>query len=196
LTRPRRSAEEARRLILEAAEKQLAERGPDGVRVQDVADRLGVVPATVLHHFGSRDELMRDLMTHGARMLRDRLAGLLAEAQPDLKTLSCELAELYASRRYAHLYATLSIAGEDPSEGGAGIFHPLLERIRSARGLRTHSQRERAANAVLVLNLVAFAEALVGTALRAAVGLPDDEKSRARSARWLSRLLDEGLGPP
>jgi len=195
VTRPRRSSEEARQLILEAAEKQLAERGPDGVRVREIAEALGVVPGTVLHHFQSRDELLRELMNYGARRLRDRLEELVARAEPDLLTLASDLAELYASRGYAALYATLTHLEGRRWAAGEGIFRPLLERIRVTRGLRTRGQRERAANAVLVLSFVAFAEALVGPPMRAAVGLPDDEPSRARLTRWLAGLLDASAGP-
>ena len=56
--RTRRTADEARRLILDAAERQLAEVGPAGLRLQEVAKEVGVSHPTVLHHFGSREELV------------------------------------------------------------------------------------------------------------------------------------------
>jgi len=195
MRRTRRSAASARRLILDAAEKQLAERGAEGVRVQDVAEQLGIAPATVLHHFGSRDGLLGELMVHGAEQLRSRLEALVADARPDLARLSVELVELYASRGYAALYASLARAGQRPAPGGPPIFERLLERLCDGRGLETRRQQERAADAVLVLNLVAFAEALVGSPMRAAVGIADDAPRRARLQRWLGRLLDDSVSP-
>ena len=50
--RVRRQPDEARRLILEAAEKRLVEGGPEAVRVQLVAGDLGLTDAAVHHHFG------------------------------------------------------------------------------------------------------------------------------------------------
>ena len=50
--RVRRSPEEARRAILEAAEKHLVEGGPEAVRVQVVARDLGLSDAAIYHHFG------------------------------------------------------------------------------------------------------------------------------------------------
>jgi AcrR family transcriptional regulator len=192
MRRTRRSAASARRLILDAAEKQLAERGAEGVRVQDVAEQIGIAPATVLHHFGSRDGLLGELMVHGAEQLRSRLEALVADARPDLSRLSAELVELYASRGSAALYASLTRAQRPPPDG-APIFERLLERLCDGRGLASRRQQERAADAVLVLNLVAFAEALVGSPMRAAVGIADDAPRRARLQRWLGRLLDDSV---
>ena len=190
MTRRRRSATEARRQILDAAEKRLAEGGPESIRVQDVAEQLGVVPATILHHFGSRERLLTELMIHGSRKLEGRLAELVAAARPDLTRLSVQLFELYASRGYAALYTSLS---HEPTAGDAGspAFTPLLERLQETRRLGTRKLREQAAYAVLVLNLIAFADALVGRPMRQAVGLPDDEANRARFGRWVGRLLDD-----
>ncbi len=190
--RVRRSAEDARRLILEAAEKQLAERGPDGVQVQEVARDVGVVPATVLHHFGSRDGLLGELMSFGAGRLEARLAELVSAAEPNLATLAEDLVELYASRGYAALYA--SLATRRRSRGRKrSPFAPLIQRLGETRGLKTARLRERAAFAVLALNLVAFAEAHVGRPLRASVGLGGDDAVRARFIRWLGGVLDREL---
>ncbi len=57
-TRTRRSPEEARAVILRAAESLLADRGPDGVGLKDVAVRAGVSHALVTHYFGTIDALI------------------------------------------------------------------------------------------------------------------------------------------
>lgn len=191
MSRQRRTAKEARRRILEVAEKQLAERGAEGVRVQDVADELGIVPATVLHHFGSREALLDELMLYGSKRLRERVEGLVSAAKPDLVRLSADLLDLYESRGYAALYASLSDERGGDSDVVSPVFAPLLGRLCETHSLGTKRQRERVAYAVLALNLTAFADALVGAPMREAVGLPDDDASRARFFRWLGRLLDE-----
>lgn len=194
--RLRRSAEDARQGILEAAEKQLAEWGPEGVQVQEVARDVGIAPATVLHHFGSRDHLLEELMAYGGRRLEDRLAELVSQAEPNLVTLAEELLELYASRGYAALYASLSRQkGARARRSRAVPFAALLRRLEEDRGLTTRQRREEAAFALLALNLVAFAEAHVGRPMRNAVGLSAGEPSRIRFVRWLGRLLDRQLEP-
>jgi len=60
--RPRRSPEEAKRTILEAARQLLAERGPDAVGLKDVARAAGVSHALVSHYFGTYGELVEAVM--------------------------------------------------------------------------------------------------------------------------------------
>lgn len=60
--RRRRTAEEARREILDAAERRLREDGPDGIRLQQIAADAGLTHSTLLHHFGSREALVEALV--------------------------------------------------------------------------------------------------------------------------------------
>src|SRR5437764_12938817 len=60
--RVRRSAAEARDLILEAAEKRLIEGGPEALRLQELARDLGISHPLILHHFGSREGLIGALI--------------------------------------------------------------------------------------------------------------------------------------
>ncbi|WP_110182650.1 TetR/AcrR family transcriptional regulator [Nocardioides solisilvae] len=53
-----RRRERTRALVLDAAERLLADRSGDDVRVEDVAARAGISPASVYVHFGTKDGLM------------------------------------------------------------------------------------------------------------------------------------------
>ena len=57
--RQRRTPEEARRLILEAAQALIVTTGPEGLRLQDIAAAAGISHPLILHHFGSREGLVR-----------------------------------------------------------------------------------------------------------------------------------------
>ena len=59
--RVRRTPDEARRLILEAAQAAIARTGPEGLRLHDIAAAAGVSHPLILHHFGSRAGLVRAL---------------------------------------------------------------------------------------------------------------------------------------
>src|SRR5450432_3158548 len=61
VTRRRRTSDEARAAILDAAERRLVSSGPAGIRLQEVAADVGVSHPTVLHHFGSREALVREV---------------------------------------------------------------------------------------------------------------------------------------
>src|SRR5271165_5143251 len=73
--RRRRTGEEARTAILDAAEQRLVASGPAGIRLQEVAADVGVSHPTVLHHFGSREGLIEAVVV---RALDSLHAGLLA----------------------------------------------------------------------------------------------------------------------
>src|SRR4051794_653604 len=75
IARKRRTAEEARSAILDAAERRLVASGPAGIRLQEVAADVGVSHPTVLHHFGSREGLVEAVV---ARALDSLRAGLVA----------------------------------------------------------------------------------------------------------------------
>ena len=104
MARTRRSAPEARRAILEAAEKRLREGGPEAVRLQDLARDLGVSHPAILHHFGSREKLiravMRDAQTFPLPEAGDSAADWLAEmVRAYLKNVTSRRPSARASRR-------------------------------------------------------------------------------------------------
>src|ERR1700710_2000469 len=57
--------------ILRCFTKMVAERGYDEVSVRDVAEALEISKGTVLHHFGSKETLLKQLNTE---YMRRRLA--------------------------------------------------------------------------------------------------------------------------
>ncbi|HEV2370316.1 MAG TPA: helix-turn-helix domain-containing protein, partial [Acidimicrobiales bacterium] len=69
-SRTRRSVEEARRLILDAAQRRLIAGGPEAVRVQTVAADVGITDAAVHYHFANREGLMEALLAEAGRRLR------------------------------------------------------------------------------------------------------------------------------
>ena len=66
--RKRRTAEDAREVILDPLpqpEPRNRRRKTAGIRLQEVAADVGVSHPTVLHHFGSRAELVREVCRRG-----------------------------------------------------------------------------------------------------------------------------------
>jgi TetR/AcrR family transcriptional regulator, repressor for neighboring sulfatase len=72
---PRRTPSEARRVILDAAQRLLAEHGPDAVGLKEVAKEAGVSHALVSHYFGTYEALVEAaLADHLTRLRVDGLA--------------------------------------------------------------------------------------------------------------------------
>ena len=77
--RPQYSADEvaARRTIIgESALAQIAKRGPEAVRMKDVAEAAGVSVGTVQYYFGSREELLVAAFSAHTSLVVEAIAGL------------------------------------------------------------------------------------------------------------------------
>src|SRR5215470_7450941 len=83
--RLRRTPEEARRLILEAAQTLIAATGPEGLRLQDIAAAAGISHSLILHHFGSREGLVRALTRQTVAELRDKLVAAMASGESSVE---------------------------------------------------------------------------------------------------------------
>jgi AcrR family transcriptional regulator len=201
--RRRRTAPEARRVILEAAEKRLAEGGPEAVRVQIVAADVGVTDAAIHHHFGSRKGLLAALLRHCGRKLRSEVETVLAAGTADaagFRRIAERIAATYAEGGAARLALWLSLAGE--KQRGSGMYAPLAEAVHAARLARARTKgtppprREESQHAVVLLNLALVADPLHGGAFLRSVGLTDEPAARARFRRFLVdalvRILEDG----
>lgn len=198
--RRRRSAEEARRVILDAAQKRLTEGGPEAVRLQAIAADVGVSHPAILHHFGSRDGLLEALESRAMASLRDDLLrpGSTGEALD-------RVFETLGDQGHARLLAWWALSGSTPDGPGEAEGEPpmmrelaesVLEDLRAARA-ESGGPAPDADDAVFAVRLAAaalFGEALLGPLLSRSGGLPDGPETSVRFRRWLAELLERGLG--
>lgn len=75
---PPEEVEVRRAAILEATIDQIALRGPESVRMKDVAAGAEVSVGSVQYYFGSRDELLLAAFSHHSRAVIDAIAALAA----------------------------------------------------------------------------------------------------------------------
>lgn len=194
--RRRRTAGEARHAILKAAERRLVDGGPDAVRFQVVARDVGLTDAAVHHHFGSREGLLEELLRFAGRRLKRDLEAATerwnAESL-DLAELADRIATTYDELGYARLTAWMALAGWQPT--GAGMYTPLAETIHAARAKRGGEAPsvEDTLFLVALLNLVVWADSLVGGAFRRSVGLPANRATALGFRSWLVALLEDHL---
>jgi len=131
--RIRRRPEEARLLILEAAEQLLVEGGPRAVQVRAVAQRVGMTDAGVTHHFGSRDGLLVALLRHGGRRMRHAIEDATrswVEHGASLGELVGAIADVY-EEGYSELAIALHAAGW--RDEGVGMLDSVVEALHAAR---------------------------------------------------------------
>lgn len=196
--RVRRPAGEARKRILEAAERLLIDGGPDAVRVQAVARRLGITDAAVHHHFGSRDGLLEALQRHGARQLQAQLQQDLARwtaGTVDLEGFARRVLDTMERKGYARLSMWLALSGWQ--ERGSGMFSPFVDRLHEQRGgagRPADEEESRFLAALLLMTLIG--EPLFGTTVRRSVGLKGDRTTTARFRAWMMRGMRALAGGP
>lgn len=201
--RIRRTAEEARRLILDAAEARLARQGPEGLRLQDIARDVGISHPAILHHFESRDGLVRALINRANNQLRDKLLTALAgdEKSDDAMDHIGHVFEVLSDRGTARLLSWLLLTGraaEGTSEqSGHNVMSEIVEAMQQRReayakehGLRKPDREDTLFTAMLAAN-AAFGEAIVGRQLAEAAGLDQDGLKRFRV--WFAKVLNDHL---
>ncbi len=190
--RRRLPAAEAQERILKAAGKRLAEGGPDAVRLQDVAQDLGISHPAILHHFGSRDQLMAQLEARGMRALQEDLLAASGTAEDSL----ARVAQTLGDEGHARLLAWWVLHGEGPEEATDwGMLQDIARgiherRVEASTAAGTAAPSEEDTTWVVRLAAVAlFGEALLGDILTKSAGLDDPEDASRRFRAWLAERL-------
>ena len=209
MARTRRSAEDARRAILGAAEKRLREGGPEAVRLQDVAGDLGLSHPAILHHFGSREGLMQALAEHVVGTLEAELLAGLRAAQSEDTVLDVleRVFETIGDPRHARLLAWRALAGDAGPRAGQtthslGAIAALVHERRCEHALaagRPAPPREDTEFIVRLATAAMLGDGLAGSMFDRSLGRSGDGgAARRRFRAWLARLLvaHEGLSPP
>lgn len=188
--RVRRTAEEARRLILDAAEASMASRGPAGVRLQEVAKRAGVSHSNVLHHFGSRAGLIHALNRRTVDDLKSVLLRVMHAAHSSAEEM---IGPAFAAYRNGLAQRTLWLL-QAPARGGAAglpVFDEIVEALHTRRTARGGAHLDKAHTRAMVhlTTIAAFGDALIGARLRRSS--PEDEPAqRRRFEKWYAALLE------
>lgn len=198
--RQRRSAEEAHEQILDAADRRLAESGPSGIRLQEIAADVGVSHPTVLHHFGSREGLVQAVVQRALAGLQGEVVRVVSERAIDAGE-GAELVRLVAAtlgdRGHARLMAWLSLEDRTPKDAPQ-LLRGLAEAMHARRAVETGLDvpAEDTLFMVLLVSLALFGEGVLGEAMRRSAGLEGDAGAQVRFHEWLARLIEQHLHSP
>lgn len=192
--RIRRSPEEARALILDAARKLLAEHGPAAVKLKDVAKAAGVSHGLVTHYFGTVDALVEAALEDHLRTMRARLMERLAESDGTVEAFVDELFESIAHPLYGRLLLWSMMTGRLTSPDGLPARDQGLRKAADMFEAWAEARGEKVDREALVQTLLIGLSAALGyvlgrDALWAAL---DEEPTQERDAQVRARLA-EGL---
>lgn len=194
--RVRRSAEEARSLILDAAEKRLKEVGPGGLRLQEIAADVGVSHPTILHHFGSREALVEAVVDRALEgVQRDVLTAFSATTfeAPDAAALLGRITASLKEGGHARLLTWLALEGHVPADP-AKMLKAQADVLHARREAEVGpSPREDTLFLLVLGSLVVLAESTLGPGTWQSAGLADDAGAPARFNAWLVSLMREHM---
>jgi AcrR family transcriptional regulator len=191
--RIRRTPEDARRLILDAAEASMvATGGPAGIRLQDVAAAAGVSHPTILHHFGSREGLVQAL---NRRTLEDLKTVLIANIESNAAGDNA-VASAFAAYRdgLAQRMLWMLQAPAGPGPAGLPMFEEIVQALHAVRvsiaapGVAVDPFDSRAI--VHLTTIAAFGDAILGPRLRQAAGPDEEAASRQRFEGWFKIMIN------
>jgi len=198
--RRRLDAATARRLILDAAEKRLVEGGPAGIRLQEVAADAGVSHPTVLHHFGSREGLVKAVCSRSMKALHEGLVEAIGRSAGEKEDLTEMLESVYGALTasgHARVMMWLALEGErlEGAEVGLDAVVDATHALRKAKHVRKRvPPRDDTAHAVVLAALALVGAAVFGAPLLENAGLAGSDAARGAHFRaWLGRLLGDHL---
>lgn len=197
--RVRRTAEDAREAILDAAERRLVASGPAGIRLQEVAADVGMAHSTVLHHFESREGLVEAVCTRAAQRLSADVIAAIREAEGDrsIAPMLERVSAMLGPGGHARVVAWLALSGIETS-GQKPDIATVAEAAHALRRARRTGKKkpvpplEDTYFTLLLATLALFGDAVAGPMIRG----EDRESADRTSARfrvWLAKLLVEHL---
>lgn len=180
MPRKRRSPEQARHEIMEAAKKVLIAQGPDALKISNIAKQAGVSHPLILHHFGSTDGLIVSLQNKIARDIREQLLHTFQNISIE-QGISQVLGDL-SSPTNARLMAWLIARGHSP-------FPPEeekgLQQIRDVLHHKTGRSKQELNQIILIILFAMYGEGLFGIDLRTRLGIQDPETAQKEFQVWL-----------
>jgi AcrR family transcriptional regulator len=185
--RVRRDPAAAHELILAAAEHLFADRGPDAVGLKDVARAAGVSHALVSHYFGTYEQLVATALERRLALVRERVFAKLLDTQSEpgaselLERLWAALDDPTTLRLTA--WALLTRRADDPrflptpDQAPLRVIADAIEQ-RLASRKRGRSRRGDVEFTIVAALTMSYGYALLGPALRAALGTPSSTAAR------------------
>jgi TetR/AcrR family transcriptional regulator, repressor for neighboring sulfatase len=195
IRRQRRTPEEARRLILEAAQDLLARTGPEGLRLQEIAAAAGISHPLILHHFGSREGLVRALTQQAVAELRDRLIAAIGSAEYSLEQQLDRVFDAFRDGLAQRLAWLATVDPQGQQAGTAMVMRDIADRLHTRR-LATAPpgasiERAETESMIHLIATAAFGDAIFGAQLRRSAGLEQTSETEHRFRSWFAALIRE-----
>ncbi|MCL8014902.1 TetR/AcrR family transcriptional regulator [Streptomyces sp. AS02] len=136
---PYRKGLERRRQILRAALEVYSEHGERGSSLKEIADRVGMSQAGVLHYFDSREELLVAVLAERDAVDVEATAGVSTPGEAVARTAVHNTRQ----RGLVDLFVTMSAAASDPDHPAHAFFSRRYADLTEQIGDGLHKAQER-----------------------------------------------------
>lgn len=191
-----------RESILDAAEERFARQGYAATPLREIAEAAGVNPAMVHYYFGSKHDLLRQVLERTLQPLAAAIAGMRQAGHAP----ALELSRLISSTVRAHPNLPVLMVREVMLPGGA-MQQQFLEEMAPRLGGalpdmlageqgqgRLAQDLDPAVTALLLLALSIFPY-IVRNVAEPGMGIPYDEAGLDALEWHITRLLEQGIAP-
>ncbi len=200
--RIRRSPAEARALILKAAQTRLKAVGPEGLQIKEIAAIAGVTHSTILHHFGSAEDLRVSLAENMVEKLLDDILAVMDTGDtvfPEDHSVLFRVFEVLCDDGNARLLAWTMLRGADLRAGEdtlMALFDKIhagvVQAIKAAAGDMVVKDDVADRHARFIIYLVAttaVGDGIAGPYLARLIGLDEMEATKDFRDWFAARLF-------
>lgn len=138
---PNRRGERSREVVLDAAERLMAEQGYEAATVAALVERAGVPASSIYHYFGSKEGVLLAVMERGAERFFQELPDIDRRAGAQAEHLHA-LVEVVATTLEDHpdFLRILVVMAAQPFDAGRGEVQKVVNRVRELALERLRAQ--------------------------------------------------------
>ena len=128
---PNRRGVRSRELVLDAAERVMAEHGFEAATVARVVEEAGIPLSSVYHYYGSKDGILLAVMERGAeRFFADLPEWDRRNGRPAQHLATSIAGAIRTLERHPNFLRLLIVLAAQPPDGEAGEIRTVIARIR------------------------------------------------------------------
>jgi AcrR family transcriptional regulator len=176
----------------------MAKSGPAGIRLQEVAEAAGVSHPTILHHFESREGLIRALNQRTLTDLRDVLMRVM---ESDEATGADAVAATFAAYRNGLAQRIVWMLQTQPADATPPprlmLFDDMVDELHATRVKYAPPgallDRFDSLAIVHLTTIAGLGDALVGPRLRREESKAGEDAARGQFEDWLGKLIGDHI---
>jgi AcrR family transcriptional regulator len=139
--KPNRRGVKSRELVLDAAERVMAQDGFEAATLARVVQEAGIPMSSVYHYFGSKDGILLAVMERGAkRFFADLPDSDQRLGRPAEHVTGVALATIHTLERHPNFLRLLIVFAAQPPRAGDGEVQAVVGRVREMALTRLRKQ--------------------------------------------------------